>query len=218
MSNSTAQQQVTIWWRFPAKLISYLLHPLFMPILFMGWLSLRFSYEFSGMDEIDMLKRLVVVFVNTVFFPAFVVFLLWRLGFSDNILLRTQKERIIPYIATMFFYWWVYYLSRNFTDQPLVAKAFFLGSFICISLGLIANSFFKISMHGMGVSGLFTAMLITCFVYEINFGLDLTIALLALGITASARLLLGEHSNAQIYLAVAVGVISQVIGFLYVLS
>ncbi|MFX9915856.1 hypothetical protein ABTP64_18780, partial [Acinetobacter baumannii] len=80
------------------------------------------------------------------FFPAFSVFLLYQLKFIENIYLRSQKERIAPYIITMIFYWWMWYLSRNFTDQPEVLRFFFLGIFLSTVVGLIANNFFKISM------------------------------------------------------------------------
>ena len=70
----------------------------------------------------------ILASTTNTFFPAFAVFLFARLKLSDSIFLRTQKERIIPYVITMFFYWWMYYLSRNFLDQPIVLKYFY---FIC---------------------------------------------------------------------------------------
>ena len=83
----------------------------------------------------------------TAFFPAFAVFLLWRLKLSESIYLRTQKERIIPYFVTMFFYWWMYYLSKNQTDQPAVLKFFYFGIFWSSIIGVIINNFIKISLH-----------------------------------------------------------------------
>jgi hypothetical protein len=79
-------------------------------------------FEFVGITEWQLNMRLFSVAWLTAFFPAFAVFLLWRLKLSDSIFLRTQKERIIPYVITMFFYWWMYYLSRNFTDQPIALQ------------------------------------------------------------------------------------------------
>src|SRR3954464_3064719 len=152
--------------RIPAKIISVLLHPLFFPTYVFFWLTLRFPAQFEGITPFLMLMRKINVFWMTAFFPAFSVFLLWRLKFISNIMLRTQRERVAPYIITMIFYWWMWYLSRNFTDQPVVLKFFYFSIFGATIFGLMLNSFFKISMHGMGVGGLLVFVLLTCFYYN----------------------------------------------------
>src|SRR6476659_9323326 len=110
-----------------AKIISYIFHPLFIPTYIFFWLVLRFPFEFAGITPEGLFLRKISVFWITAFFPAFSVFLLWRLKFVESIFLKTQKDRIIPYFIIMFFYWWMWYLSRNFTDQPGVLRFFFLG-------------------------------------------------------------------------------------------
>lgn len=149
----------------------------------------------------------------TAFFPAFSVFLLWRLKFIDNIFLKTQKERIVPYIITMIFYWWMWYLSRNFTDQPLVLKFFFFGIFLSTVVGLVFNSFFKISMHAMGVGGALAFSIITSFYYQSYLGADIAIVMLITGLVCTSRLLLSQHNNFQIYAGLITGIICQLIGY-----
>ena len=80
--------------------------------------------------------RKITVFWMTGFFPAFSVFLLYQLKFIENIYLRSQTERIVPYIITMVFYWWMWYLSRSekFSDQPEVLKFFFFGIFLAMAM------------------------------------------------------------------------------------
>ena len=112
-----------------ANAISYVFHPLFIPTYFFVYLMYLMPFEFAGITDWQLKLKLFSVFWLTAFFPAFAVFLLWRLKLSDSIFLRTKKERIIPYVITMFFYWWMYYLSRNFSDQPLALKYFYFGIF-----------------------------------------------------------------------------------------
>src|SRR6476619_7585072 len=100
---------------------------------------------------------------------------MYSINFIYSFFLKTQKERIAPYIITMIFYWWMWYLSRNFPDQPVVLRFFFLSVFFATILGLILNSFFKISMHGMGVGGLLVFVLITNFYYQTYLGIDVAI-------------------------------------------
>ncbi|WP_153800977.1 hypothetical protein [Foetidibacter luteolus] len=199
--------------KIPAKLVSYLLHPLFVPTFIFIWMTMRFPYEFNIQER--MLKlRMVTVFWTSAFFPAFTVFLLWRLKFISGIFLRNQKDRIVPYVATMFFYWWLWYLSKNFTDQPLALKSFFLGIFFSTILGLTINNFLKLSMHAMGAAGGWVFMILVCFHYGLHLGTDLSVATILAGLICSARLALSEHSTKEIYVGFFVGVISQLLAYI----
>ncbi len=199
--------------RAAAKIISYVFHPLFLPTYVFFWLLARFPYEFAGITPLGLFARKITVFWMTAFFPAFAVFLLWRLKFIENIYLRTQRERVAPYIISMIFYWWMWYLARNFTDQPIALKFYFFSIFIATAAGLICNAFFKISMHAMGVGGLMIFAIITAFYYQVYLGADLSIVLLITGLVCSARLVLSEHSNFEIYAGLIVGAVCQLIAF-----
>lgn len=203
--------------RVMAKLFSYVLHPLFIPTYVFFFLIYQFPYEFAGITEWQLKMRLFGLFWMTAFFPAFSVFLLWRLKFSESIFLRTQKERIVPYVITMFFYWWMYYLSRNFSDQPEVLKFFFMGIFAATVVGLILNNYSKISMHAMGVGGGMAAIILFSFFYQQPLGLAITIATLLAGIVCTSRLILGDHNNKEIYAGLAVGILCQVGAYYFIM-
>ena len=200
-----------------AKMVSYLFHPLFIPTYFFLYLMQFYSFEFAGITDWQLKLRLFGVFWMTAFFPAFAVFLLWRLKFSSGIFLRTQKERIVPYIITMFFYWWMHYLSRNFPDQPAVLKFFYTGIFICSVAGLLANNSYKISMHAMGAGGFAAAILLTSFHYQHTGGISISIAVLLAGLICTARLVLKEHSLKEVYTGLVAGVICQLLSYYFVM-
>ena len=203
---------------YSAQFISYVFHPLFVPTLFFLHLVKVVPYEFVGITEWQLKLKIFSIFWLTAFFPAFAVFLLWRLKFSESIFLRTQKERVIPYVITMFFYWWMYYLSRTFTDQPLALKYFYFGIFIASSLGLITNNFIKVSLHAIGVSGLFTAVVLAGFLYPIsNFIWVGTAAMLA-GVVVSARMIVSDHTKQELIVGFGIGVLTQLIAYFWVLS
>ncbi|HRH61139.1 MAG TPA: hypothetical protein PL045_11245, partial [Chitinophagaceae bacterium] len=161
----------------------------------------------------QLFARKFTVFWMTGFFPAFSVFLLWRLKFINGIQLKTQRERIAPYVITMIFYWWMWYLSRSFTDQPPVLKFFYFGIFLCTVFGLIINNFQKISLHAMGVGGAAAFITLTSFYYHIFLGADIAIAVIIAGITCTARLIAGSHSNNEIYTGLLTGCLCQLIGY-----
>lgn len=196
-----------------AKVVSYILHPLFIPTYIFLWLVKRFPINFDGITQQGLLFKEISVFINASFFPAFAVFLLWRLKFIESIFLRTQKDRIIPYIITMIFYWWMWYLSRGFSDQPTVLKPFYFGIFLTTVFGLIINNFIKISMHAIGAGTLVVFVILTCLNYQILFGADIAIATILAGIICTARLILNHHSTGEIYSGLIIGILCQLIGF-----
>jgi hypothetical protein len=198
--------------RIIAKIVSYILHPLFIPTYVFIWLTQRFPINFAGITAMGITLRTISVFLNASFFPAFAVFLLWRLKFIESIFLRTQKDRIIPYIITMIFYWWLWYLSRNLPDQPDVLKFFYFGIFLNTVFGLIINNFIKISMHSMGAGTLLAFIILTGIHYQTFLGADILITTFLAGLICTSRLLLDQHSSAEIYTGLVVGILCQLLG------
>ncbi len=208
------QEQKQSWWlNIPAKIISYIFHPLFIPTYIVVFLVYQFPYEFADITDWKLKLKVFSIFWMTAFFPAFAVFLLWKLKLSESIFLRTQKERIIPYFVTMFFYWWMYYLSKNQTDQPEVLKFFYFGIFWSSIIGVIINNFIKISLHTIGAGSALMALILFSFYYQTNLGLAISCAVILTGIIASARLLVSNHTILEICSGLGLGVICQIAGY-----
>jgi hypothetical protein len=203
--------------KYIGQFISYIFHPLFIPTYFMLYLMTTLPYEFVGITEWQLKMRLFSVFWLTAFFPAFAVFLMWRLKLNTSIFLRTQKERIIPYVITMFFYWWMYYLSRNFTDQPIALKFFYFGIFIASAVGLIVNNFMKVSLHTMGVSGLLMAVVMVGLHYPINNVIWAMLAIFIAAIVTSARMLVSDHTRKELIVGFVIGITTQIAAYLWVI-
>ena len=202
--------------QYMANTISYVFHPLFVPTYFFLYLMNLVPYEFASITDWQLKLKLFSVFWLTAFFPAFAVFLLWRLKFSDSIFLRTQKERIIPYVIVMFFYWWMYYLSRNFTDQPLALKYFYFGIFIASAIGLTVNNFMKVSLHAMGISGLLMAVILVGFYAPVNNLSWIIMALVIAALVMSARMIVSDHTKKELVVGFVIGLITQIAAFMWV--
>jgi hypothetical protein len=216
VANSTMQNPPPKIVKYLAHLLSYVFHPLFIPTYFFLYLMQVVPFEFVGITEWQLNMRLFSVAWLTAFFPAFAVFLLWRLKLSDSIFLRTQKERIIPYVITMFFYWWMYYLSRNFTDQPLALKFFYLGIFVASAIGLTVNNFMKVSLHAMGIAGLMTAVILVSVFYPVNNAIWVLLTVLLTALVTSARLVVSDHSQKELVVGLFIGICTQVAAYLWV--
>ncbi len=216
-TSSIVNEKPSLLLTIPAKVISYVFHPLFIPTYVFVFLVYQVPYEFAGITEYQLQLRIFSIFWLTAFFPAFAVFLLWKLNFSESIFLRTQKERIVPYIITMFFYWWMYYLSRNFTDQPAVLKFFYMGIFVSTVFGLTLNNYFKISLHAMAVGGALAAIILFAMHYKMPLGVSMSVAALITGIVCTARFLVSDHTNKEVYVGLFVGVFSQMAAYYFVM-
>ena len=216
VDNSTMENTQPKVVKYVAHLLSYVLHPLFIPTYFFLFLMQVLPFEFVGISEWQLKMRLFSVAWLTAFFPAFAVFLLWRLKLSDSIFLRTQKERIIPYVITMFFYWWMYYLSRNFTDQPIALKFFYLGIFVASAIGMTVNNFIKVSLHAMGIAGLTMAVILVSIFYPVNNAVWVLLAILLTALVISARLVVSDHTKKELIVGLFIGVFTQVAAYLWV--
>ena len=216
VDNSTMENSQPKVVKYIAHLLSYVLHPLFIPTYFFLFLMQVLPFEFVGISEWQLKMRLFSVAWLTAFFPAFAVFLLWRLKLSDSIFLRTQKERIIPYVITMFFYWWMYYLSRNFTDQPIALKFFYLGIFVASAIGMTVNNFMKVSLHAMGIAGLTTSVILVSVFYPVNNAVWVLLAILLTALVISARLVVSDHTKKELIVGLLIGVVTQVAAYMWV--
>jgi hypothetical protein len=107
----------------------------------------------------------------------------------------------------------MWYLSLHWQDQPEVLKFFYLGIGLATVFGLIINNFYKISMHAMGVGGAIMFVILTSFFYHVYLGFYIALAILAGGITCTARLLLSEHSNKEVYSGLIVGIGCQALAY-----
>jgi hypothetical protein len=212
----TATYQPSNFLKIPAQIISYIFHPLFIPTYFFMFLVWQFPFEFAGITVWQLKLRIFSVFWMTAFFPAFAVFLLWRTKFSNSIFLRTQKERIVPYFISMFFYWWMYYLSRNFVDQPTALKFFYFGIFLATAVGVFINNFIKISLHGIAMGGVLAAIILTSFFYQTQLGLAICVVTVLTGLICTSRFLVSDHSTTEVYSGLLVGIICQIIGYWFV--
>ena len=202
--------------KYIAHLLSYVFHPLFIPTYFFLYLMQVLPFEFVGITEWQLKMRLFSVAWLTAFFPAFAVFLLWRLKLSDSIFLRTQKERIIPYVITMFFYWWMYYLSRNFTDQPIALKFFYLGIFVASAIGMTVNNFMKVSLHAMGIAGITTSIILVSVFYPVTNAIWVPLGIILTALVISARLVVSDHSKKELVVGLFIGVFTQLAVYLWV--
>jgi hypothetical protein len=200
--------------RFFAQLFSYVFHPLFIASFTIAFLLFIHPSLFVGFDHKTKVKRFITVLYSTTLLPIFAVFLMVRLKlFITSFQLRTARDRMVPYVIAMTFYFWAWWVYANLPDIPAPAIHFLLGAFLAVCGGWFCNIFFKISMHTIAVGGLLMFFLLFSFRDSYASGLYLSLVTLIAGLVCTARLIASNHSHFDIYAGVVVGMLSQYIAW-----
>ena len=197
--------------RIPAMLLSYLFHPIFIPIYCIAFLVMVHPTYFSGFSMQQKKFTIVIASLNLVFFPLMAILLLKAVGFIQSIFLHTQKDRIIPYMAYGIFSFWAYTVFKGQPIYPPIIASFILGIFLAGSGGLIANIYFKISMHALGAGGFTGLFLIISFGNSMAMIWPLALAICISGMVCTARMLLNSHTEKEIYIGFLLGVLAQLV-------
>jgi len=195
--------------RFIAKIISYIFHPVFIPV-YVAWFLINIQpYLFASFTEWRKTTTMIQFLVMYSFFPLVTTFLLKGLGFISSIHLKTQRDRIIPYVICMIYYFWVWYVLYKQPEYPQAIVQFSLAIFIASIGGLLANNYIKVSMHAISVGVLSIFMMTLALSQEINFGVYVSITLLITGLVCTSRFIASDHTQQEVYIGLLIGMASQ---------
>jgi len=190
------------------KSISYIFHPLFMPVIgvaFFYYISPRFVAQ-----EIVQAK-LISLTILTIILPILMFFLLKTLGKTQTIHLKTPNERIYPLALYCFIL--ILVIKRIITaSQSLELYYFFVGILIsnmaCLTLSIFK---FKASIHMIAISGLFMFFVALGVQFGINITGVLAFMVLSMGAVATSRLHLNAHTFSELIFGLFIGLIPQLL-------
>lgn len=209
--NEPARPEFPLVLQWVAESFSIIFHPLFVPIIG-TWLVIQtHPMEFAVFDRKMFFKLYASIVSNMIILTGFTVLVLKLVHFISSIRLPTQRDRVIPYVATMTFYFWQFLVLKHQSQIPAELTAFVLGCFLAVVLAFISNLRLKISMHALGMGGL--VGLVFCFFGNsyINLSLPLAVVILLGGIVCTCRMILGEHTLREIYLGAMFGIVAQIL-------
>jgi hypothetical protein len=197
--------------RILARIVSYVFHPIFIPV-YVAWFLINVQpYLFVSFDEWKKLTTMIQFVVMYALFPMVTVLLLKGLGFISSVFLKTQKDRIIPYVVCMIYYFWVWMVLKNQFVYPPAIVQFALSIFIASIFGLMANIYMKISMHAMAAGVLIAFMVLLAFSQAGDFGIYVSVALVVAGLICTSRFIVSDHTQGEVYWGLIFGIISQLL-------
>jgi hypothetical protein len=191
-----------------AQFFSYLFHPLLVIV----WVTVYLLYVhptiFLGENSFERTKILLRMLSTGFILPFITVLLLKGLGFVQSIQLHTQRERIIPYVACITFFFWNYYVSKKLEDPPEM-RSFLLAVFLLACAALMINNYTKVSMHTMAAGCVFSFFVLLLYNNRLETAPELMIVTLLAGIVCTSRLIAGTHKPFEIMLGFITGFIIQ---------
>lgn len=200
---------------FLAKVVSYVFHPVLMPLVMAYVIYMLMPATFATLSDKQTGLWFMSIGVTAVFFPIFSILLLKPLGFIESFHFDTAKERTIPLMIAMIFYFWVSHVFNNVPNSPFLLRVLLLGNFWSIIVIFIINIFTKISLHTTAAGGMLGIIFIMTAITPVNMDIPLMIAILISGIIGTARLILGAHQRGDVWLGYILGIITQVAAFIY---
>jgi len=200
-----------------ARIISWVFHPIFLPLYVVFFMVYLHPYLFAGFGNWEKTRTLMMAVLMFTFFPLITVLLLKALNFIDSIYLHTQKDRVIPFIATMIWYFWIWYVWKNMAgvpdaiEMPRASIQFALACFISTILGLMMNIRLKISLHAIAVGVIVTFVILLAFVEGLHFGIYLSLTVFVTGLVCTARFIASDHTSQEIYVGLLTGALSMLL-------
>ena len=187
-----------------SKLISIVLHPIFMPLLAL-YLTLKSipSIAFAISQYLNYTYGIVIC--CTILFPLVTLFFLIKSGKVSSLEMSNHKERSLPLFRTVGWMLLGLYMLNNILFYAPIIKAEIIGAILIMLIAAGISKFWKISLHLLGIGGVvgvFIALQI------INGGVLylLLIFILLSGILGVARIDQKAHNHAQVYAGFLLGV------------
>lgn len=197
--------------KVPAMLFSYIFHPIFIPMYVIAFFVYVHPSYFAGFSAGQKRQTLFISAFNIVFFPLITVLLLKAVGFIDSIFLRTRKDRIIPYMACGIFFFWAYTVFHKEGSYHPIMATFILGIFLASSAGLLANIYFKVSMHAIGMGGWLGIFWVVAQSNTMLMTWPLAAVILLTGIVCTSRFIVSDHTQKDVYAGLAIGIACQLV-------
>ncbi|MCK9617204.1 MAG: hypothetical protein M0R21_05150 [Lentimicrobiaceae bacterium] len=188
------------------KIISGVFHPVLIPsymLLVMMNQSYYYVYILTLKGKFILFG---ISFLFTAFFPLAMIFILLKKKWIASLTMHSREERIYPLFITSILYFSTYYLFRQSSVFP-VFEVFLLGSIMLITIALLTNFFWKISIHCLALGGVVGTFIGLSARYNIANMYQIIITILLSGIVAYSRLALREHSSLQVYTGFTTGAV-----------
>jgi len=192
--------------RYLLNAISYIFHPLFIPI---GG-TLCYFLTTPTYNSLQLQSgNILPIFILTIIIPIILFFILKNLGLITSIFAPNLEERKYPLYLSMIIYLMILYkvIPLNYINELYY---FFVGLLIATFATLLLL-FLKIksSIHLLGMGSILIYLIGLSIHFEINITFAIAIFTLMTGLVATSRLFMEAHTKIELLIGFMIGSCSQ---------
>ena len=186
--------------------------PFYLPLIGITML-LAFTFM-SGFPTEYKLVLVTVVYLTTVFIPTLLIFLYRRLRGWTLQELGQKRHRLVPYAISFLCYLGCIWLM-NITHVNHIIISVIVAALLIQAVNILVTIWWKISTHTAAIGGVSGALIAFGFVFGFNPVWWLCLSILMSGIIGTARIILRQHTTAQVVAGYFIGVVSAFVAIYY---
>lgn len=192
-----------------SKIISYLLHPVFIPLIATGC---YFFYTQEYYQKTFMKFTFLQVSIMTLFLPICLFLMLKSFKvLNSTLMVNDLNERKIPFFFNLLLLGILLFRIWEFSSHSEL-KIFFLGyffSYLILFLGVFLKQ--KISVHTVALTATLPFTIATSIAYSQVLVWQTSALFLLIGLLITARLYSKAHTNLEVVLGLIVGILPQIL-------
>ena len=194
-----------------AKVVSLVFTPFYLPLT--GLIAL---YIFSYLNVLPLgykLATLLFTYTFTILLPTAIIRLYRHYHGLTPLQVGRRRRLVIPYLISIICYSVCYYLMRV-NHLPHFISSILMAALAVQMVCALINSWWKISIHTAAIGGVTGALLAFSLIFNFNPVWWLCLVLLLAGMVGTSRMILRQHTLAQVCAGFIVGLLC---GFVMIL-
>ena len=195
-----------------ARIMSLIFTPFYLP--FVGLVALFLFSYLSIFPWAYKLQVLVMVYLFTILLPTVLIHLYRRYQGWNLIELGHRERRMVPYVISILCYFTCIYVMDRLHMPHFMGAIVVAGLLVQIVCALI-NVWWKISTHTAAIGGVAGALFAFAEYLGFNPVWWLCLVFIIGGMVGTSRMILRQHSLAQVVAGFLVGLVCSVLGLLY---
>lgn len=187
-----------------ARVMSLVFTPFYLPTV--GLLAL-FSLSYLSLLPFGYkLQVMGIVYFFTILLPTLLIHIYRRHQRWTLIDIGRRERRMVPYVLSILCYFTCVYIMKQ------IHIPHFMSSIVIAALGIqivcaVINAWWKISTHTAAIGGVVGAIFVFAAVFGFNPIPWLCITILLAGLLGTSRMVLRQHSLAEVVVGFVVGVV-----------
>lgn len=198
-------------------LISRILSSVFRPIYYptLGFVVMLCCTYLSFLPWGYHVWVLSMVILFTVLLPMAGIEFYRKFQGWKTIQLREREKRMIPYVITLCCYLLQIYFMHKFS-MPRIMSGIIVASIFIQCACILMNMYWKVSLHAAGSGGVIGAIAAYSVLFNFNPVWWLCVSVLVSGLVMTSRMLLRQHTLAQVLVGTLVGIFLGYLGIMCV--